>query len=277
MTDLTIEPIAGALGAEIGGVDLTRSLDEGVVVAIRKALLDHLVIFFRDQALSPTDLARLGRYFGMLGQYPFVQGLLDHPDVIEVKKLEHEKVNFGGIWHSDTTYLDEPPMGSILHAVEVPASGGDTMFANMYMAYDALSPGMKRALAGLSGVSSSAKADVSRTREDRIAANPGRKARENFEAVHPAVRTHPETGRKALYVNVAHTVRFDGMTEAESASILGFLFSHQIKPEFTCRFRWRLGSVAFWDNRASQHNPINDYHGQRRIMRRITIAGDRPR
>ncbi|MSP88282.1 MAG: taurine dioxygenase [Alphaproteobacteria bacterium] len=274
---MSIEPIAGALGAEIGGVDLAQPLGGDVVAALRKALLDHLVIFFRDQNLSPDGLTRFGRCFGVLGQYPFVQGLPDHPEVIEVKKLEHEKANFGGIWHSDTTYLDEPPMGSILHAVEVPASGGDTMFANMYMAHDALSPGMERTLAGLSGVSSSAKADVSRTREDRIASSPGRKAKEVFEAVHPAVRTHPETGRKALYVNVAHTVRFDGMTEEESAPLLGFLFNHQIKPEFTCRFRWRVGSLAFWDNRASQHNPINDYHGQRRIMRRITIAGDRPR
>lgn len=277
MNDLTIEPIAGALGAEISGVDLTQPLGNEVVATMRQALLDYLVIFFRDQALSPEGLARFGRYFGALGQYPFIQGLPDCPDVIEVKKLEHEKVNFGGIWHSDTTYLDEPPMGSVLHAVEVPAAGGDTMFANMYLAYDALSPGLKRVLAGLSGVSSSAKADVSRTREDRIASSPGRKAGEVFEAVHPVIRTHPESGRKALYVNRAHTVRFDGMTEEESSPLLEFLFDHQIRPEFTCRFRWRVGSVAFWDNRASQHNPINDYHGQRRIMRRITIAGDRPR
>jgi len=168
-------------------------------------------------------------------------------------------------------------MASMLYALEVPPAGGDTLFANMFLAHDALSDGMKRLLGRLRAVSSSAKADASRTREDRIAAAPGEGAREVFEAAHPVVRTHPESGGKALYVNVAHTVRFDGMTEAESAPLLGFLYQHQVRPEFTCRFRWETGSLAFWDNRATQHNPINDYHGHRRRMLRITIAGDAPR
>jgi taurine dioxygenase len=277
MTSIAVEKIAGALGAEIAGVDLAGGLDDDTVAAIRRALLDHLVVFFRDQRLDPAALVAFGRRFGRLASYPFVEGLPGHPEVIEVKKLEHERVNFGGVWHSDTTYLDEPPMGSILFAREVPAVGGDTLFANMHAAYDALSDGMKAFLAGLKAVNSSAKADVSRTREDRIASNPGKDKGRVFEAAHPVVRTHPETGRKALYVNTAHTVRFDGMTEAESGDILDFLFEHQTRPEFTCRFRWRPGSLAFWDNRSTQHNPINDYHGQRRVMHRITLAGDRPR
>ena len=236
----------------------------------------HLVVFFRDQSLSPSGLVDFGGRFGTLGRYPFVDGLRDHPEVIEVTKLEHERTNFGGVWHSDTTYLSEPPMGSMLFAVEVPPVGGDTLFANMFMAYERLSDGMKRLLAGLRAVSTSTKADVTRTREDRIASAPGKDAGGVFEATHPVVRTHPESGRKALYVNPAHSVRFDGMTERESAPLLEFLFRHQIDPEFTCRFRWEVGSLAFWDNRCTLHNPINDYHGYRRRMLRITLAGDVP-
>jgi len=274
---MKIEPIAGALGAEIGGIDLAGDLGDERIAAIRRALLDHLVIFFRDQHLTPAQFLAFARRFGALAEYPFVTGLADYPDIIEVAKLENERVNFGGIWHSDTTYLDEPPMGSMLLAREVPATGGDTLFANMYLAYETLSDGMRRLLDGLVGISSSAKADVSRTREDRIRTSSGEQPRRHFLAQHPVARTHPETGRKALYVNVAHTIGFEGMSEAESAPLLDFLFRHQVRPEFTCRFRWAAGSLAFWDNRATQHNPINDYHGKRRIMHRITLAGDRPR
>src|SRR5947209_3116299 len=273
---MKIAPIAGALGAEIGDVDLGADLADGTVAAIRRALLDHLVIFFRAQNLTPAQLIGFARRFGTLSRYPFVAGLAEHPEVIEVAKRENERVNFGGIWHSDTTYLDEPPTGSMLLAREVPASGGDTLFANMYLAYETLSDGMRRLLDKLVGISSSAKADVTRTREDRIRSSPSGQAREQFVAEHPVVRAHPETGRKALYVNVAHTVRFKDMSEAESAPLLDFLFRHQVRPEFTCRFRWTPGALAFWDNRATQHDPINDYHGKRRIMHRVTLTGDRP-
>ena len=168
-------------------------------------------------------------------------------------------------------------MGSILLAREIPPYGGDTLFANMYMAYETLSPGMRRMLDGLVGVSTSAKADVSKTREDRLKDNAAPDARQSYEAEHPVVRTHPETGRKALFVNIAHTARFKDMTEAESQPLLDFLCQHLTRPEFTCRFVWQPGSIAFWDNRATQHNPVNDYHGFRRLMHRITLAGDRPR
>jgi taurine dioxygenase len=210
-------------------------------------------------------------------EYPLIKGLSDYPDVIEVSKLEHEKANFGGIWHSDTAYLEHPPMGSMLLAREVPPAGGDTLFANQYLAYETLSTGLRRMLDGLTAVNSSAKADATRTREDRVSKDGREDARKEYLAEHPAVRTHPETGRKALYVNLAHTVRFKDMTDEESAPLLDYLFRHQTRPEFTCRFQWRVGSLAFWDNRCAQHNPVNDYHGYRRVMHRITLAGDSPR
>ena len=272
-----VRPIAGAIGAELHGIDLAAELPAETVAAVRQALLDHLVIFFRDQDLPPARFLALARQFGAPIEYPFVNGIDGFPEIIAVTKLEHERVNFGGVWHSDTTYLAEPPLGTLLVAREVPPVGGDTLFANQYLAYEALSDRMRAMLDGLKGVSNSAKADVTRTREDRVKTAGTSQAREALVAEHPVVRTHPETGRKALYVNTAHTQRFAGMTEEESAALLGFLFRHQSRPEFTCRFRWEVGSLAFWDNRCAQHNPINDYHGHRRVMHRITLAGDRPR
>ena len=277
MTKLGVQRIAGALGAEISGVDLREPIDDALMSRIRAIWLEHLVIFFRDQALTTGQFLAFARRIGQVIEYPFVKGLPDFPEVIPVVKLEHERVNFGGLWHSDTTYLETPPMASMLIAQEVPPFGGDTLFANMYAAYEALSPGMQAMLQPLKGVSSSAKADASRTREDRIKTDGRAEARTDYVAEHPVVRTHPETGRKALYVNVGHTIRFQDKTEEESAPLLQFLFQHQVRPEFTCRFSWRTGSIALWDNRCTQHNPVNDYHGHRRVMHRVTLAGDRPR
>jgi alpha-ketoglutarate-dependent taurine dioxygenase len=273
---LEVHPVAGALGAEISGVDLAGPLDDATIAAIRGAWLEHLVIFFRDQDLPPAKLLAFARRFGEPIEYPFVKGLDEFPEIIPVMKLEHEQINFGGIWHSDTTYLDVPPMASMLVAREVPDAGGDTLFANMYLAYETLSDGMRRLLDGLRAVNSSASADVSRTREDRLRDSGRADARKEYVAAHPVVRVHPETGRRALYVNSAHTVRFEGMTDEESAPLLRFLYQHQVRPEFTCRFAWRPGSLAFWDNRCAQHNAINDYQGHRRLLHRITLAGDKP-
>jgi taurine dioxygenase len=274
---MIIRQIAGALGAELHGVDLTQPLSADLQQAVRAALLQHQVIFFRDQNLSTDQFMRFAQALGQPIEYPFVKGLDGFPCVIEVKKLEQEKVNFGGIWHSDTTYLAQPPMGSMLLAKEVPPYGGDTLFANQYMAWETLSDTMKSLLDGLVGISSSSKADVSKTREDRIKSDGKDSAPKEYIAQHPLVRTHPETGRKALYVNVAHTSGIVGMSEAESTPILNFLFQHQVKPEFTCRFVWQPHSLAVWDNRCTQHNPVNDYNGFRRVMHRITLAGDTPR
>jgi taurine dioxygenase len=272
-----IRPIAGALRAEIAGVDLSENLDGGTVAAIRHAWLDHLVIFFRGQALSSERFLAFARRFGEVFEYPFIKGIERFPEITPVVKLEHERVNFGGLWHTDTAYLECPPMGTMLIAREVPPFGGDTLFANMYLAYETLSPGIQRLLDGLIAINSSAKADVTKTREDRIRDGAKTGTKSEYVAEHPVVRTHPETGKKALYVNGGHTVRFKDMSEEESSPLLQYLFAHQQRPEFTGRFRWDVGSIAFWDNRCAQHNPINDYHGYRRVMHRVTLAGDKPR
>ena len=272
---IEVRPIAGALGAEIHGVDMAGDLDDEVASEVRQAFLDHLVIFLRDQSVTPQQQLAFARKFGEPMEYPQLKGLPECSFVTPVVKLEHERNNFGGIWHSDTTYLEIPPMGSMLLAKETPPAGGDTLFANQYLAYEALSDGLKKALDGLVGVSTSAKAEVSRTREDQM-----RAAGQELKVLtgeHPIVRTHPETGRKALYTSDAHTQRIKGWTEPESLPLLKFLWQHQVRPEFTCRFRWEPGSLAFWDNRCAMHNPINDYHGFRRIMHRITLKGDKPR
>src|SRR4051812_21789899 len=274
---MEVKKLSAGIGAEILGVNLAREPDAATTRAIREAWLEHCVIFFREQALSPPQFMAFAQSLGTPVEYPFIKGLPEFPCITPVIKLEYERHNFGGIWHSDTTYLDAPPMGTLLLAREVPPVGGDTLFANQYLAYESLSDGLKRTLAGLTGIASSAKADVTRTREDRLKTDGRDDARKEYRAEHLVVRTHPETGRPALYVNIGHTVRFKGWTEAESAPLLNFLFQHQIQSEFTCRFNWRTGSLALWDNRCTQHYPVNDYHGYRRVMHRITLAGDQPR
>jgi len=271
-----VRRLSGALGAEVLGVDLAEAGDNAIA-EIRKVWLDHGVIFFRDQDLPPAKFLDVAKKFGDVVEYPFVKGIEGFPEIIPVVKLEHETKNFGGIWHSDTSYLDKPPMATMLIAREVPPYGGDTLFASGALAYETLSDGMKRMLDGLIAINHSAKADVTRTREDRVRDGGKAEAKTEYISEHPVVRTHPETGRKALYVNVGHTVRFRDMTEEESAPLLNYLFQHQIRPEFTCRFSWRVGSMALWDNRCVLHNPVNDYHGYRRVMHRITLAGDTPR
>ena len=271
---IDVHPVSGALGAEIKGVDISIPLEAEVVSEIRDALLKHLVIFFQNQVITPRQQLNFAEQFGIPMEYPQLKGLPDCPLVTEVIKLEHETLNFGGVWHSDTTYLQQPPMASLLYAIEIPPYGGDTLFSNQYMAYETLSDGLKKTLSELVGVNTSSKPEVSMTREDRM-----REAGMELNilsASHPAVRTHPETGNKALFVNKAHTTHFKDWTESESKSLLEFLFQHQVRTEFTCRFRWEKNSLAFWDNRCVQHNPVNDYQGFRRIMHRVTIAGDKP-
>ena len=273
---LKITPVSGALGAEIRNINLAEELSDDVIEELRSALNDHLVIFFRDQELTETQHLNFARRFGNVIEYPMVRGIDHYPEIIPVMKLEHETVNFGGLWHSDMAYTDRPPKGAILVARELPPYGGDTLFANMYMAYDALSDGMKDMLEGLRAVNSSSKADVSATREDRMKTSAIVATDHESIGLHPVVRTHPENGKKLLYVNPAHTLRFENMTEEESTPILNYLYARQTHPEFTCRFVWQPGSIAYWDNRACQHNPVNDYHGFKRVMHRITLEGDIP-
>ena len=271
---IDVHPVSGALGAEIKGVDISIPLEAEVVSEIRNALLKHLVIFFQNQVITPQQQLNFAEQFGIPMEYPQLKGLPDCPLVTEVIKLEHETLNFGGVWHSDTTYLQQPPMASLLYAIEIPPYGGDTLFSNQYMAYETLSDGLKKTLSELVGVNTSSKPEVSMTREDRM--HEAGMELNILSASHPAVRTHPETGNKALFVNKAHTTHFKDWTESESKSLLEFLFQHQVRTEFTCRFRWEKNSLAFWDNRCVQHNPVNDYQGFRRIMHRVTIAGDKP-
>ena len=275
-------PVAGALGAEIVGVDTSRPLAPGVAEEIHAALERYLVIFFRDQALSLEQLKTFSRTFGELSRVPYVGALEQHPDIIAVVKEAEERniSTFGGTWHTDFSFLPEPPVASILYAEQVPAVGGDTIWANMYAAYAALSPGMQRALDALNamhsghvygaarpprGVATSTSIDISRNNPEA-----------DLERAHPAVRLNTRTGDKALYLNPVYTTRFEDMTEEESRGLLDYLYAHCTRAEFTCRFRWKPGSIAVWDNRYTLHLAVNDYDGQRRCMYRTSTAGEAP-
>ncbi len=274
---LKVTPISPALGAEITGLDLA-ALDDVGFAAVHDAFLAHQVLVFRSQQLTADDYVALARRFGAPGAYPFAKGMEGHPEITPIIKEAHQTSNFGGMWHADTTYLPAPPKATMLMAVETPPVGGDTLFARQYRAFETLSDGMKRLLSGLKGVSNSAK-NAGALRGAHLASGAmeaAAKAPEALTAVHPAVRRHPLTGQPALYVNRAHTVRFDDMTEAESAGLLDFLFDHQVRPEFTARVRWETGTVVIWDNRSSQHSAVNDYDGHRREMWRVTLEGEVP-
>ena len=275
---LAITPLEGALGAEITGVDLAR-LDDPTFDAIHAAFLDHQVLVFRGQHLSAAEYTALARRFGEPAEYPFAKGLEGHPEITMIVKEAHQVSNFGGIWHTDTTYRPKPPKATMLMALETPPSGGDTLFACQCQAYETLPEAMKQRLAGLHGVSSSAK-NASALRATHLATGSMRAAENaarTLTATHPAVRRHPETGRLALYLNRSHTVRFAELTPEESAPLLDQLFDHQTRPEFTARIRWRPGTVVIWDNRSCQHRAINDYDGHRREMWRLTLEGETPR
>ena len=273
---ISVSPMAGALGAELGNVDLAQQHDPEQLDEVRNALHEFGIIVLRDQDITSKQYLAFARHFGDILPYPLVQGLPDHPDIVPVLKKEDERVNFGGIWHSDTTYLERPPMGSMLLAKELPPQGGDTIWSNMMMAYETLSDGMKATLDGLIAINSSKKGSAAATRADRRKDAAKNDSGLATTAEHPVIRTHPATGKKSLYVNFGHTTHIKGMTEAESKPILEYLFKHQIRPEFTCQLRWEIGTLAFWDNRITQHLPINDYHGYRRLLHRITLAGEKP-
>lgn len=265
----------------VTGIDLSKPLSAGQVDALREAFLQFHVLFFRDQQLDPAAQLRFTRTFGEPAVYPFIEGLPGFPEVIDIIKTEADTVNFGGSWHSDTSYMPEPALGTVLYAIEVPAFGGDTLFANTHAAYNALSPGMRAMLDGVIGVYSSDHG-YGGSRARAMAGLNAMKdtyktAAESFEAEHPVIRTHPESGLKGIYVGKGHTVRFKDMSIEESRPIIHYLADHITRPEFTCRFNWAVGSVAVWDNRITQHHAVNDYAGQRRHMRRVTMKGDRPK
>jgi len=272
---MEIRAFASALGALIHGVDLARPLPSADVDAIRRTLADFGVVFFRDQHLTPEQHLEFARCFGAINVNRFFKTVDGYPEIAEVRKEPDQQRNIGGDWHTDHSYDLAPAMGSILYAREVPQSGGDTLFASMYCAYDALSEGLKRTLDGLRALHSSRHVFGTSTyglRGDlrgRVL-NPESAIQ---DAVHPVVIRHPKSGRKALYVNPGFTVRIDGWTDEESRPLLQYLYQHAARPEFSCRFQWGPGSIAFWDNRCTWHYALNDYPGQRRLMHRITVEG----
>jgi len=273
MAGIDIRRTAGALGAEIGGVDLSGPLADQTIAAIRGALVEHQVIFFRDQTLTPEQQLAFGRRFGPLNIHPYVKGMADHPEVMEIIKEPSDRINFGGGWHSDMSFLESPSIGSILYAVETPDYGGDTLFASQAAAFEALSPGLRATLEGLSAVHSAGReyAPTGASAQKRGSMEIAEAEGAVGEFVHPMVKVHPETGRKALYVNPAFTMRIEGWSRRESKALLDYLFEHSRFEAFTCRFGWKPGSVAFWDNRSVWHFALNDYPGQRRHMRRVTV------
>lgn len=273
--DIAVNPIAGSCGAEIHGVDLSQPMDASTFETVERALLDHLVIFFRDQTLTPDQQKAFAQRFGDLRISDQYQPIDGHPEILEIVKEPDATGIVGNLWHCDESFLERPALGSVLYMIECPAYGGDTMFANQYDAYDALSPGLQEMLCSLRAVYSDGTLQQRNTGRS-MKVHPDAASRPSYEAVHPVVRTHPQTGRKSLFVHRPYTIRFEGMTEAESQPLLEYLYAHAARPEFTCRFRWEEGSVAFWDNRCAQHYALNDYSGVRRYAHRITIIGDVP-
>ncbi len=279
---IDVRPLSGSIGAEIRGVDLTR-LNQESYAEIHRAWLEHLVAVFPEQRLAPDEQIAFARRFGPVMIDPFIKSSDDRPELMVVVKEKHERAAFGESWHSDNAYLDKPPMASFLYAVEVPPYGGDTLFANQYAAYDALSPGLRATLDGLVGVFGPHAYAAAITgnyygdhRTMKLRQDASVAETLQSETEHPIVRTHPETGRKALYVNSSYTLRIKGWTAEESQPLLDYLYRHSVRPEFTCRVRWAPGTLTMWDNRCALHHPINDYHGQRRVMHRVTAEGDRP-
>jgi taurine dioxygenase len=273
--------ISGSLGAEITGVDLSQPIDDLVLAEIRAALLENLVIFFRDQNMTPATLLDFARRWGPIHMHPFIAGMPDYPEVLELVKKPSDKRNFGGDWHTDQMFAPEPALGTMLWAKQVPQAGGDTMFSNQYLAYEALSDGMKKMIANVKGicVGDKKKGGVSRLAHNAatISSMTTLQPPKDLQTIsaHPLVRTHPETGRKSLYIG-GHVHWLEDMTEEESQPLIRYLYNHSTQPAFTCRFRWEKGSLAFWDNRCTQHFAINDYPAETRVMHRVTIRGDRP-
>jgi len=279
---LTVEKFAGAGGADVTGVDLSQHVPDEVLAEIRAALLDNLVICIRGQDITPAQQLAFARRWGEIHLHPFMQGMPDHPEILAIIKKPADKKNFGGSWHTDQMFAPAPAMGTMLYAKQVPSVGGDTIFTNQYLAYESLSDGMK-ALAGQLRtvcVGDNFRQADGRTRKDRYATTISEmKVKDPGDvqttSIHPLVRTHPETGRRALYVG-GHVQRFDGMTDEESIPLLDYFMKHSTRPEFTCRVHWANGTLTFWDNRCTQHFAVNDYPAETRIMHRITICGDQP-
>jgi taurine dioxygenase len=274
---IEVMPLSPALGAEVSGVDIAAGIDQEQFAELRQAYIDYGVIFLREQHITPDQHLEFARRWGDINVNRFFQAVATHPSIAEVRKEADQKANIGSSWHTDHSYDQIPAMGSILYAREVPSVGGDTLFASMYAAYDALSDGLKAMLSTMSALHSSRHAfgdgAYLDTDMEDLGGRLGNTEAATQDAIHPVIIRHPLSGRLALYVNGDFTVRFEGWSEQESKPLLDYLYAHASRNEFTCRFHWRQGSMAIWDNRATHHCALNDYHGQRRLMHRVTIDG----
>ena len=278
---LTVEKVAGACGALVSGVDLAADLDDTEVAAIRRALLEHQVVFFRGQQLDADHQVAFSRRLGPPSPVPYVQAIPEHPEVIAVVReaTEAHGYTFGGLWHSDFSFLPEPPFASMLHALEVPPYGGDTIWASQTLAYERCSAGMRAMLDGLDGVHSAVNAYSPKMQavHDTFAGMAVQTDdTANRTQVHPVVRIHGETGLPALFVNAQYTIGLRGFAPHEAEPLLDFLFAHATRTDFTCRWQWQAGDVAIWDNRSVQHMAMADFTGHRRAMHRTTVAGEAP-
>ncbi len=260
-------PMNGSIGAEISGIDLSVKPSDGLIEAIEQAMLNHLVLFFDDQNLTPDQLVNLGRRFGELHINPFAAGLDGTPEVMVIRSEENDTLRFAEKWHSDLSWETHPSMGSILFAVNIPPSGGDTLFASMYLSYDTLSDELKQKLDGKKAIHSALQSHGAEAQYSDVP---------DEIVIHPVIRTHPITKRKSLFVNEYFTTGIVDMEQAESQPLLEQLYQHAVRPDFCCRYRWKPGSLAFWDNRCTQHYATNDYAGHSRLMHRVTMLGDRP-
>jgi taurine dioxygenase len=273
---ITVTPMQGALGAEISSIDASRPLSEQAGAEMRQALLDYQVLAIRGQDLTPEQHLAFAREFGEIETYPFAEHIPGIPGVVAITKEPTTELNFGGVWHSDSPYMERPPMGTVLYGVDIPPTGGDTLFADMYAAYDALSDGMKELLGRQTGVFSACcvqmndnlkLGDVVRRKDPVLAM---------AQQHHPMVRTHPETGRKSLFISRVHVQGFDRMNDAEAAPILDYLAEFATQERFTMRFKWEKGSLLLWDNRCVSHYALNDYQGYRREVHRVVLKGSQP-
>ena len=273
-----VEPMAAGLGAEISNVNLDN-LDDETFAEMKRAFLEYQVIVLRDQNVDYKSHIDFGKRFGEIYIHPYIPMMEDWPEMNRLLKEPTDRINSGGTWHFDLTFVDEPPLGSILRLIDVPEKGGDTMFSSMYRAYEALSPAMKKYLEGLQGIHTSNKLFGPAghyTRNKKKTSTTYFKGVQDFVSLHPLVRTHPDTGRKGLFVNPGYVEGIYGIDDRESEVILKFLFAHCMRGEFTCRVKWQKDTIVMWDNRCTMHYAINDYHGYRREGVRVSIQGDDP-
>lgn len=275
---LKIEPLGAVMGARITGLDLSRPIDQGAVDDVLEALAKHQFIVLPDQHISPEQQRDFGAAMGTLNVHPHMESLEGFPEVLNIAKEADDTLNFGGGWHTDLTFLEEPPLGSVLYARDIPARGGDTLFAHMGAAYDALSAGLKNMLEGLVAVHTARNIYGEKgvySSSDHPAKNRDVEEASNT-CEHPVIRTHPVSGQKLIFVNPAFTYNFKGMTRAESKPLLNYLCEFATQPQFVYRHCWQVNDVAMWDNRSTQHYALNDYQGSRRVMHRVTVDGDKP-